>query len=116
MKWFALLIFPILLLFNGCALEVVPAGPDTYTVAGGGGLGFTPASGPVRARVYKTANTWCAARGLVMVPVAIDERPGEMGRHTAQVELTFRALRPGDPEIKRPMMEKPDYTQRIQMR
>lgn len=89
-------------MFAGCASpEVVSAGPDTYTVAAGGGLGMTPSSAPVRAAVYKAANQFCAKRGLVMVPVMVDESPGVMGSHTAQVELTFKALRPGDPAIRK---------------
>ena len=86
----------------GCATpEVVGAGPQTYTVSAGGGLGWTPASGPQRTKVFKVANAYCAQRGLVMVPVSLDERPGEIGRHTAGVTLLFRGLRPGDPEIRR---------------
>lgn len=103
--------------FVGCArLEVVPAGPDTYSVSAGGGLGWTPSSAPVRAKVYKAANDYCVKRGLVMVPVSVDERPGEMGRHTASMELVFRALRPGDPDIKRPAVETPDSIKRIEIR
>jgi len=87
----------------GCsALEVAPAGPDTYTVAAGGGLGWTASSAPVRAKVYRAANDFCEKRGLVMVPVSEREIPGEVGRHTASVELVFRALPHGDPGIKRP--------------
>jgi hypothetical protein len=90
---------------TGCASEpeVVPAGPDTYYVSAGGGLGWTPASAPIRAKVYKAANNFCAKRGLVMMPVSVNERPGEMGRHTASMDLVFRALKPGDSEIKRPI-------------
>lgn len=101
----------------GCSTpEIVPAGPDTYTVAAGGGLGFTPSSAPVRASVYKAANKYCADRGLVMMPVSIDVQPGQQGKHTASVELVFRALPPGDPEIDRPNIERPTSVQRIQQR
>jgi len=102
----------------GCSTspEIVPAGPDTYSVSAGGGLGWTPSSAPIRAKVYRAANDFCAERGLIMVPVSVDQRPGEMGRHTASMELVFRALRPGDPEIERPTVEKPDYIQRTEVR
>lgn len=111
-------IFCLATLFTGCASrpEVVPAGPDTYTVAAGGGMGWTPSSAPVRAAVYRAANEFCQKRGLVMVPVSLDQRPGQIGSHTASVELVFRALPPGDPEIQRPTIERPDHTQRVQIR
>ena len=51
-----------------------------------------------------------------MVPVSVDQRPGKMGSHTASMELVFRALHPGDPDIKRPSVEKPDFTERIEKR
>jgi hypothetical protein len=106
-----------LLCIAGCAgPEIVPAGPDTYTVSSGGGLGMTPATAPQRAAAFKAANAFCAKRGLVMVPVSVDTKPGEIGRHTAEVDLVFRALRPGDPDIKRPAVEQPHYIQRVQVR
>jgi len=79
-------------------------------------LGWTPSSAPIRADVYKAANDYCIKRGLVMVPVSVDERPGKIGHHTASVELVFRALHPGDPDIKRPSVEKPDYIKRVEIR
>lgn len=101
------------LFFAGCAAEVVPAGPDTYTVAASG-AGFSSAG--VRASVYKTANEFCAKRGLVMVPVSFDVKDGELGRRPPSAELVFRALRPGDPEIKRPNIEGPNFILRVQNR
>jgi hypothetical protein len=101
----------------GCAgPQVVPAGPDTYSVSAGGGLGWTPSSAPVRAKVYQAANDYCTKRGLIMVPISVDQRPGQIGRHTASMELVFRALPPGDPEIRRPSIERPDHIQRNEIR
>ena len=116
----ALLVLTVALLLTGCntymGSEVVPAGPDTYTCSAGGGLGWTTSPAPVRASVYRSANDFCIKRGLVMVPVSTDEHPGVYGQHMASFELVFRAVPPGDPEIKRPASEKPDTIQRIQSR
>ena len=35
-----------------------------------------------------------------------------MGR----ADLMFRAMKPGDPDINRPTVEKPDYTERRELR
>ena len=96
-----------------CSTGVVPAGPDTYIVSQK--VSSFGSTGGGKAAAYREANAWCAKRGLVMVPISVDTRearPGQMGT----AELTFRALRPGDPEIVRPTVEKPDHVQRVQMR
>jgi len=100
-------------LFAGCAAQVVPAGPDTYTVSSSG-AGFSTAG--VRARAYRAANDFCAKRGLVMVPVSFDAQGGVLGQRPPTADLVFRALRPGDPEIKRPNVEGPNYIERVQHR
>ena len=90
--------------------EVIPAGRDTYIVSAGGGLGWTTASEPVRKKVYKAANDYCAQRGLVMTPIHVEELAGVPGQHMAGVKLTFRAVPPGDVEDQRPNMRRdPDY-------
>jgi hypothetical protein len=103
-----------LMITNGCTTsDVVPAGPDTYTVSASG-AGFSDAK--VRENVLQKANEFCAAHGLVMVPVSLDSRPGEVGRHPPSADLVFRALKPGDPDIKRPNFEGPDQIIRVQER
>ncbi|MEO5915499.1 MAG: hypothetical protein ABIS50_14800 [Luteolibacter sp.] len=97
----------------GCAPQVIPAGPDTYTVSSSG-AGFSAAG--VRAKVYQTANDFCASRGLVMVPISIDARVGVLGQRPPSADLVFRALKPGDPEIKRPNLEGPSHIERIEVR
>lgn len=64
------------------------------------GAGFATAG--AREKVYKKANEFCTANGLVMVPVSFKARPGELGRHPPSADLVFRALKPGDPAIERP--------------
>ncbi|MBC7367701.1 MAG: SHOCT domain-containing protein [Undibacterium sp.] len=76
------------------------AGSDTYTVSASAFGGFS--TNDVRNKVYKDANDFCAAKGLVMVPVSFKARPGELGRDPTSADLAFRALKPGDPAIGRP--------------
>jgi len=83
------------LLTYGCTVTVphriIPAGPSTYIASSGGGP-YTSDSGAVRESVYKSANEFAASKGLVMVPVSEEERPYVLGRNTASVTLTFKAL------------------------
>jgi hypothetical protein len=115
-KLFLIIVVSILGLV-GCSFmspEVISTGPDTYTVTSGTSIGFSSAG--VRTEVYRAANEFCAKRGLVMVPVSIDAREGELGRHPPSATLVFRALKPGDPEIKRENVEGPKTILRIQER
>jgi hypothetical protein len=98
----------------GCVSSVQPAGPDTYFVSKGP-LPIWMSAARGKADCYQKASEWCAARGLVMVPVSSDEQNSIPGR-AGSAELTFRALKPGDPDIKRATIEEPDTTQRIQTR
>ena len=104
-----------ILIMLGCATPgVMPAGPDTYSVTSGASAGFSSAG--VRAEVYSLANKFCEERGLVMVPVSMDAREGALGRNPPSATLVFRALKPGDPDIKRANDEGPDKIIRIQQR
>jgi hypothetical protein len=98
----------------GCASSgVQPAGPDTYIVSHR--VTAFDTTGSAKAANYQAASEWCAQRGLVMVPVSSDAQPMGFG-HPGSAELLFRALKPGDPEIKRANVESPDHTQRIELR
>jgi len=111
----AITLFSLILLITGCASPgVIPAGPDTFTVTSGTSAGFSSAN--VRAEVYLLANKFCEERGLIMVPVSMDAREGALGRHPPSATLVFKALSPGDPEIKRVNVEGPDSITRIQNR
>jgi hypothetical protein len=77
--------------------EVVSAGKDTFIVSHSGGI-YTQNSGPIRADVFRAANEYCARKGLVMVPIAVDERPYVLGRNTASVRLTFLAVSAAEAE------------------
>jgi hypothetical protein len=90
----------------GCAWSprVVPAGPQTYTVTAEEGLKWNTATVPARELVFDAANEYCTKRKLVMVPVSLDVRPGEIGVRLASADLVFRALPPGDPQIARSQM------------
>lgn len=112
MKRFILLCGAAML--SGCASSVVPAGPDTYMISTTE-VGLTQ-GGRAKAAAYRKADEWCRKRGLVMVPIAVDQHSAEPFGRYGGAELTFRALKPGDPEIQRYNVEKPDHTQRIQVR
>jgi len=95
-----------LFLLGGCvSSDVISTGPDTYMVTASG-AGFGTAG--VREKVYKKANEYCSERGLVMVPVSFNARPGELGRSAPNADLVFRALKPGDPAIGRPNLSEAD--------
>jgi hypothetical protein len=83
-------------------------------ILAGGGAGFS--TGGVRSRTYAKANKFCTDRGLVFVPVSFDSQGSVLGERPPTADLVFRALPPGDPEIRRPNLEKPDHIQRIQVR
>ena len=98
----------------GCTNSgVIPSGPDTYMISAGG-AGFS--TGGVRASTHRKAHSFCAERGLVFVPVSFDAREGVLGQRAPTADLVFRALRPGDPEIKRPNLEQPNHIQRVESR
>ena len=50
-----------------------------------------------------------------MIPVSSDAQSAEFGK-MGNAELTFRALPPGDPEIRRGSIDAPTSIQRIQYR
>jgi hypothetical protein len=93
-------------LIAGCAWgpRVVSAGPQTYTITAEEGLKWNAAVIPPRELVFHAANKYCTKRKLVMVPISLDVRPGEMGVRLATADLVFRALPPGDPQIARSQM------------
>lgn len=97
-----------------CSTGVVPAGPDTYMVAHSISAFSTVGRG--MASNYREASQWCAARGLVMVPVTTDQREPRAGQGMGTADLYFRALKPGDPEIKRVNVTAPNNTQRFEYR
>lgn len=109
-----LVIFVGTCLMAGCASSgILPTGPDTYSITESS-AGFADTG--VRRRVYEKANAFCTERGLVMVPVSLDSKEGQLARRQPSATLVFRALKPGDPEIKRPTVEAPDKIIRVQTR
>jgi hypothetical protein len=75
----------------GCASmsKVVRAGPDTYMVSAGGGMYEQNPSG-IRQEVYEAANRYCDGMAKRMASVQVNERPYELGAHTASIELIFK--------------------------
>jgi hypothetical protein len=101
-------------ILTACTTGIVPAGPDTYMVAHSISAFSTVGRG--MASNYQEASRWCAARGLVMVPVSTDQREPRAGQGMGTADLYFRALKPGDPEIKRGNVAAPNNTQRLEIR
>lgn len=83
----------------GCAsvTEVVPAGKDTYVVAGDDSL-ETISGASIKTRLYKKANTHCEMMGKKLLPL-------NESASTYAAELRFRCLDENDPEYARPIME-----------
>ena len=110
-----LLALPLLcIVLQSCtSSSVIPSGPDTYMVTASG-AGFS--EGPTLEKVYSKANAFCAERGLVMVPVDIHSQGGVYGRRPPSARLTFQALPPGDPRIKKARTGAPDTIIRLEHR
>jgi hypothetical protein len=61
----------------------------------GGGIAPPPnplSRGEQSANLPHQTPAFCASKGLVMVPVSAKERPYVLGRNTASITLTFRAV------------------------
>ena len=106
--------FGACIFITGCASNVVLAGPNTYYVSYGPPPIWMSAE-KAKAKCYRQASDWCAARDLVMVPVSSTAKDPIVGR-AGSAELTFRALKPGDPDIKRANIEAPATTKQIETR
>ena len=99
-----LLALALAFIFTGCATwgpQVQSAGPQLYSVTAEDRLNWNTTTTPAREVAFEIANQYCIKRKLVMVPVSLDVRPGEIGVREATADLVFRALRPGDPAIAR---------------
>lgn len=86
----------------GCATttDVVPMGPDTYMISASA-PGARKSGSVLKASLYKQADEWCRERGLVMVPVSEQSANSTGIGSGASAEVVFRAVKPGDPEIRR---------------
>ena len=88
------------ILAAGCVSSgVVPRGRDTYMISKSGtaiGSGYS-----LKSDLYREADAWCRARGLVMVPLSESSVDGIAGTRRASAEVVFRAVKPGDAEDER---------------
>lgn len=95
-------IFAIILL-SGCGVttsEVVPAGKDTFMIVG---HGYATKAPEAMLELYKEANKYCSAFEKHFVPVSTSSEPFD--QLSSSVQMHFRCLREGDPELNRPMLE-----------
>ena len=99
MKIRYLIVVGFLAMIVSCAsiTEVVPAGKDTYVIAGDDSLEDISGAS-IKIDLYKKANTHCEAMGKKLMP--LNE---SVSSHAA--ELRFRCLKEDDPEYTRPTME-----------
>jgi len=91
-------------LLGACATStnVVPAGKDTYLIAGDDTWG-TISGEKIKTNLYQKANSYCEERGKKVQP--LDE---SVSSYSA--ELRFRCLSEDDPDYRRPVMETvPDF-------
>src|SRR5580698_6249491 len=90
----------------GCvsSSEIVPMGKDSYMVSGQA-RGGAMVTGRSIIEATKSANTYCSAKGLVMMPR--NANPEGSATWTAETStLVFTCLRADDPEYKRPELAK----------
>lgn len=85
----------------GCTSStgVVPAGSDTYVVVRSR-KSFHGDGKRVRAEALREANEFCRKRGKVMKVVKSTAEDMKPFRADASAEVYFKALDPGDPELK----------------
>lgn len=84
----------------GCVSSgVIPRGRDTYMISKSGTAVGSGSS--IKADLYREADAWCRARGLVMVPLSESSVDGIAGTRRASAEIVFRAVPPGDAEDAR---------------
>ena len=95
------LLFVLLFLVSCVSIsEVVPAGKDTWMLAG---TGTGMYSGSFTADLYKKADDFCKSKNKMIMPVSQDYIPTVFSR-PATANLFFRCLIEGDPELTRPTM------------
>ena len=94
-----ILSFSLSALFVSCSTGVVPMGRDTYMISGSSPGLINSAT--VRAKLLREADAWCRQRGLIMLPLNFGGVDAVLGQKMANAEVTFRAVRPGDPEDRR---------------
>lgn len=88
----------------GCATDPVPMGRDTYLVADTGAWLWS--SGAVlKAGLYQKANRFCGREGKELMPVNTGQNDGDFSTF-AHAELQFRCLASGDPELRRPILQR----------
>jgi Short C-terminal domain len=97
------LVIGLTLLLGGCQSNsgVVLMGPNTYVVTRQAATGFS-GSGTLKASALEEAAKFCAEHGKQLKVVAITEaQPPYILGNFPKAEIVFKALDPGDPELRR---------------
>lgn len=94
-----ILVFLFVGILGACATStsVVPAGKDTYLIAGSDAWEATSGN-KIKVSLYQKANSYCQGIGKKLQP--LDESVSSYA-----AELRFRCLSEGDPSYTRPTME-----------
>jgi len=105
MQQFKYLLLPTIFALTSCVSisDIVPAGKDTWMVTGSNTR--IGADATMKAELYKKASDYCAGQNKYFVPVSQNYINLVIGR-PGNVDLTFRCLVEGDPELSRPIMKK----------
>ena len=101
MKIFILIVF--LALLAGCGTvtsEIIPSGNDTYFISG---HGYAQKGPEAMTELYKGANAYCQNMGKKFLPVASSSQDFDL--YSSSVNMHFRCLPAGDPELERPVMK-----------
>ena len=94
----------IVVLLAGCGTitsEIIPAGKDTYLISGHGYAKKAPEAIMV---LYKEANDYCKKIGKLFVPISTESQNFDL--YSSSVNMHFRCLLAGDPELDRPVMKR----------
>lgn len=93
-------------LIGGCAVahDVAKLGPDTYTVSANAAPARGGASG-ARSLAVNAAGAYCERMSREVLVTNISGQTTNV-YGAGSVDVTFRCLQPGDPQLQRPTHEK----------
>lgn len=97
MKLGAIAVLALSIIFQGCTTttKIVPAGKDTFIVAGSDGVSH---GSMIKIQLYVEATAHCSSVGKEL-------QPTNESVSADAAELRFRCLDANDPEYHRPVME-----------
>jgi len=91
-------------LLAGCGTttsEIITVGNDTYFISG---HGYAKKAPEAMTALYREANACCQNMGKKFVPVSTDSQSFDL--YSSSVNMHFRCLLAGDPELERPVIKR----------